>query len=573
MPTLVSTGQITIVDNNDARPITAYITANGQTQQIYTKDDTTETFVPNWASSPLTLTAAIYVGGTTTATNVINSASLTNKTWSNVLGTPIATAVTTFTVSSNTTLTEAIPTKIYYFEADYTDPVTSLVSHVIAQITLSLVRTGTNATYVIIRGQTAFQESNTTTKNSVELSADLFRGSTVDDIGTTYKWFISPFGASDQLDANHPLVTAGSISFKTTAGGAATNPADGTYADVKTIVIKETAVSDIGFFKVEAKSADLATYAAYVTVYDVSDPYDLKLISTSGDKLQNGVGTTNVFPFIYEGSSQLTDTTGWTFDYEFYDATGAKAAFVDPSYTVRSITSNTTTAFTVNNTFSGQALPINSIVKVISTAGLVRYYEVAATSSTTVTIDTSPETETFANVTGLTVDQFAGGSLYVCQNTGTSITAGSFVVGVTYKISFIGTTSFTAIGASSNTVGLVFTATGVGTGTGTALQGVTTIVTAGSFVIGTAYTIQTAGSTDFTLIGAANSTPGTVFTATGVGIGTGTASVNTSIGVISKTGGTLANTQSGTHFTNSKIIVTGDDIDTKGTITCKAMRP
>ena len=47
--------------------------------------------------------------------------------------------------------------------------------------------------------------------------------------------------------------------------------------------------------------------------------------------------------------------------------------------------------------------------------------------------------------------------------------------------------------------------------------------TAGSFTIGLTYTIATAGTTDFTLIGAANSTPGTVFTATGRGSGTGTA--------------------------------------------------
>lgn len=46
---------------------------------------------------------------------------------------------------------------------------------------------------------------------------------------------------------------------------------------------------------------------------------------------------------------------------------------------------------------------------------------------------------------------------------------------------------------------------------------------AGSFVVGANYTILTAGDTDFTLIGAANNSPGTHFTAIGVGVGTGTA--------------------------------------------------
>ena len=48
-------------------------------------------------------------------------------------------------------------------------------------------------------------------------------------------------------------------------------------------------------------------------------------------------------------------------------------------------------------------------------------------------------------------------------------TAGSFVSGATYTILTVGTTDFTAIGASSNTVGVEFIATGAGSGTGTAL--------------------------------------------------------------------------------------------------------
>lgn len=50
-----------------------------------------------------------------------------------------------------------------------------------------------------------------------------------------------------------------------------------------------------------------------------------------------------------------------------------------------------------------------------------------------------------------------------------------------------------------------------------------TTVTAGSFVVGTQYQIVTAGTTDYTLIGAADSVAGTIFIATGVGTGTGTA--------------------------------------------------
>jgi hypothetical protein len=48
--------------------------------------------------------------------------------------------------------------------------------------------------------------------------------------------------------------------------------------------------------------------------------------------------------------------------------------------------------------------------------------------------------------------------------------AGFFVVGETYVIEFVGSTDFTAIGASVNTVGTEFTATGIGSGNGTAFR-------------------------------------------------------------------------------------------------------
>lgn len=47
-------------------------------------------------------------------------------------------------------------------------------------------------------------------------------------------------------------------------------------------------------------------------------------------------------------------------------------------------------------------------------------------------------------------------------------TSGTFIIGEEYKITTIGTTDFTLIGASANTIGLYFTASGIGTGTGTA---------------------------------------------------------------------------------------------------------
>lgn len=54
-----------------------------------------------------------------------------------------------------------------------------------------------------------------------------------------------------------------------------------------------------------------------------------------------------------------------------------------------------------------------------------------------------------------------------------TVSAGSFVIGTTYTIASIGTTNFILIGAASNTVGLGFVATGEGSGTGTATTTIT----------------------------------------------------------------------------------------------------
>ena len=55
------------------------------------------------------------------------------------------------------------------------------------------------------------------------------------------------------------------------------------------------------------------------------------------------------------------------------------------------------------------------------------------------------------------------------------VTAGNFVIGSTYVITSLGTTDFTLLGAYANTVGEVFTATGAGDGTGTASDNFLTI--------------------------------------------------------------------------------------------------
>lgn len=66
------------------------------------------------------------------------------------------------------------------------------------------------------------------------------------------------------------------------------------------------------------------------------------------------------------------------------------------------------------------------------------------------------------DIAGAIIPAYSGSSY------GAAVTAGAFVAGLSYTIASIGTTDFTAIGASANTIGVTFKATGAGTGTGTA---------------------------------------------------------------------------------------------------------
>jgi hypothetical protein len=73
----------------------------------------------------------------------------------------------------------------------------------------------------------------------------------------------------------------------------------------------------------------------------------------------------------------------------------------------------------------------------------------------------------FFGADGSTLNK-AAGSIACLADPGPTVAAGAFVVGIPYKIAVVGTTNFTLIGASANTVGTIFTATGAGSGTGTA---------------------------------------------------------------------------------------------------------
>lgn len=472
MPTLVSTGQITIVDNNDARPITAYLTSNPGTQQVFTKDESTVGFTPSWmtanGSTGLQITAKVYVGTATGSEDVTaqlsnrkfcltagGAAVITSTTSTDFVNDSYVAVTTPYTVlhDSSTSyirikgnLKETVAAYNLFFEGDYTDPATGLVSHVIAQITLNTVKTGTNAVYITTRGNDTIEEATGSTKNVIAIGADLIRSSGVDTTGLTYKWYEG--GGATQITTSLSgyatkyglkTTTANTNPSASTSDLGVNVPAAGAGNAHNTLIISENAVTDVGIYRVDITDADAKTYSVFFTVYDISDPYEVKLISSSGDKLQNGQGSTTITPNVYYGATKVSDLTGWSFTWQFYDKNGKRAAFVDTAKISvaggASITANTIGA-SATITYSGTSVAFvaGDIVKAVKPNGDAFYYEVASSTTNVVTIRT-PSSNTWLNFTNFPAPaastDFVGGVLYGCTSGGVRTTSGATGVTVT----------------------------------------------------------------------------------------------------------------------------------------------
>jgi hypothetical protein len=455
---IVSTGQITIVDTNDARSITAFLSANQGTQQVYTKDESTVGYTPSWFSTPIIITPQISIGGMTAAQAW---AALTNKTFSLTAGgaavvsgttstsfnnnadTQLSTPFTvshaangsgtasTFTITGN--LKDSVAVFTLFFEADFVDPVTTLATRISCQITLNTVKTGTNAVFIALRGQTAIEESTSglaTGKNNIAVAADLVRSGGIDTTGLTYRWYEG--GGGTQITSSLPSV-ATKYGMKTVAAPTVPTAAPGngelnvnipTAAGnaQNTLVINESAVADLGVYRVDITDGDNKTYTAYFTIYDVSDPYETIVISSTGDKLQNGQGNTLLTPKVYYGGNEVMTLTGWTFTWTFFDKNGKRGAFIDTAKISTAqgaqITANGTgTSATINYNGTTYNFVAGDIVKAVKPNGDAFFYEVASSTTNQVTIRT-PVTNTFLNFTDFpapaAATDFVGGRLYGC---------------------------------------------------------------------------------------------------------------------------------------------------------------
>ena len=191
----VSTGQITLIDFNDAVTLTGYISSNHTKSIRY--DGNNEIYSPNFPTANLVLTPSLFKAGTATDLMAAgtNIKTVTWKRKSNLQSSesdlsagetmgaafPKALTVSSQPFSSTVFSIEYICTIIY------TDPTTNLDLVYKDSVTFNKVTDGNNIAIAEITADPGFAFKNKLPA-STTLTAHLYRGATKDTTHLTYVW-------------------------------------------------------------------------------------------------------------------------------------------------------------------------------------------------------------------------------------------------------------------------------------------------------------------------------------------------------------------------------------------------
>lgn len=313
---MIATGQITIIDYNDALTLTGFITSNKPKTQQYNPDN--GSYSPDWSSSNLVLTPSLYILGT--SDDIISSAQVQSISWADgaTPNTPLvsdanytipASGVKTLTVKTNVLST--VVAKDFICTIVYRDSTTNLDLIYKTSISFNKVVNGGGIADAVAwcPDGNIFKNSNVAT---IKAHCDLWRGSIIDTTLVTYQWYKRDSSVStDQGAGVGWRKLDGTTNYGIT--GYTTNE----------IVVPNSAVENIAIFKCQIKDVDSSsnTYNDYfydaVTIVDQSDVIQISVTSSGGDVFKNGVGSTVLTAKIFRAGEEL-DVAGSTYIYKWY---------------------------------------------------------------------------------------------------------------------------------------------------------------------------------------------------------------------------------------------------------------
>lgn len=318
----IATGQITIVDYNDAVTLTGFISSNYVKTQTVSPDN--GACSPNWTSSaPLTLTASLFKLGTTN--DIIDSAEIESIKWFKVVsgtetqitttsGTYIvanATKSKTLKIANNVLVTENLPAIDIVCEVTYVDPrdpSSSLKVKHKMDITFSKLTSGGG----IVTALAQAPEGNVFKNGSISslpVECYLYRGSTVDTTNVEYQWY--------ERDSSVETDQGGGIGWRKITS---LNAEGCTGYNTAVMTVPAGAVESYSVFKCIIKDTDSAsgtynqTFDDVISLIDNSDPIQISILSSGGDVFKNGQGSSTLTARLFRAGEEI-DTAGTAYVY------------------------------------------------------------------------------------------------------------------------------------------------------------------------------------------------------------------------------------------------------------------
>lgn len=315
-----ATGQITIIDYNDALTLSGFIMSNKQKTQMFNPDN--NSYNPDWTVSPwMVLTPTLFKlgNGNNLITDAVEKTNIQSLEWYDVTNgsETLITANATYVIEStgNRTLTiktnilAGLPGKEIMCKIVYKDPSTALDLVYKMSISLSRVVNGGGITDAIVWAP----QGNVFKNNSIAslpLTAELWRGSTIDTTLVSYQWY--------KQDANVVTDQGGGIGWKKLLDEAG-------YSGVTaaTLTIPSSGVNSFAVYKCIIKDTDPSSptydqlFVDTISVIDNTDPFQIIVTSTGGNVFKNGVGSTTLRANVYQGGSEI-DVDGSLYPCKWY---------------------------------------------------------------------------------------------------------------------------------------------------------------------------------------------------------------------------------------------------------------
>lgn len=297
-------GQITIVDLNDAKQVQAYLVNSGADSQMYNPD--TNVYAPSYTTAPITITPKVYVTGN--ADDQIGNCS--NMVWK-INGTatttssgtyPYSSATGVLTIKKNLVDVNALQLE---FNCDYTDPETQATTKIAAFKTITKSASAGALFQAVIETPNGYVFDSSKSTSNLTAVCKAYRGATQDTSNSVFVW--------EKLN----------IANKTWSTVTAT-----TTNNVSTLTVKPSDVLNFQSYRCRVTD-DSNSATAMITFEDKTDPFTVEVVSTTGDKIVNGVGSTTIMARIYRNGEKIEDentaTPKFTYTWTKYDKNGNKS--------------------------------------------------------------------------------------------------------------------------------------------------------------------------------------------------------------------------------------------------------